>query len=241
MSVIHQYRALLAKARKDPAAATLFSPERTPLVTVRIATYNRAAILAERTLPTVLAQTYRHLEILIVGDHCTDDTAERVRRIGDPRIRFVNLPERGRYPAQPWARWMVAGAAPMNYALGVARGEWIAPLDDDDEFTPDHVATLLEACRHERHEMAFGIARMQLPWDEWREVGSLPLRCDQICHSAAFYWSGLRFMPHEWNAWKLGEPGDWNLWRRMRGAGVRIGFVPRVVTIHHQEHGGWGR
>ncbi len=241
IAVIHQYRTLLAKARNDAAAAERFAAGRTPLVTVRIATYNRAQILIERTLPTVLAQTYPHLEILIVGDHCTDDTEQRLRRVADPRVRFVNLPERGRYPETPWKRWMVAGAAPMNHALGVARGEWIAPLDDDDEFAPDHVATLLEACRRERWEMAFGVARMQLAWGEWREIGSLPLRRDHICHSAVFYWSGLRFMRHDWNAWKLGEPGDWNLWRRMRAAGVRIGFVPRVLTIHHQEYGGWGR
>ena len=240
VAVIHQYRALLAKARKA-ADDALFDVRRTPLVTVRIATYNRASILVERTLPTVLAQSYANLEVLIVGDHCTDDTAERLARVGDPRVRFVNLPERGRYPEAPWARWMVAGAAPMNHALGIARGEWIAPLDDDDEFTPDHVAALLDACRRGRHEMAFGIARMQLPWDEWREVGSLPMRLDHICHSAVFYWSGLRFMPHEWNAWKMGEPGDWNLWRRMRASGVRIGFVPSVVTIHHQEYGAWGK
>jgi glycosyltransferase involved in cell wall biosynthesis len=241
IAVIHQYRTLLAKARNDPACAALFDTGRAPLVTVRIATYNRGAILVERTLPTVLAQTYPHLEVLIVGDHCTDDTEARLRRMSDPRIRFINLPERGRYPETPWKRWMVAGAAPMNYALGVARGEWIAPLDDDDEFTPEHVATMLDACRRERWEMAFGIARMQLPWNAWSEVGSLPLRPDHICHSAAFYWSGLRFMPHEWNAWKLGEPGDWNLWRRMRSSGVRIGFVPKVVTVHHQEYGAWGR
>jgi hypothetical protein len=241
IAVIHQYRTLLAGARNAADLEALFSTRRTPLVTVRIATYNRAEILVERTLPTVFAQTYPHLEVLIVGDHCTDDTAQRLARIADPRVRFVNLPERGRYPNQPWARWMVAGAAPMNHALGVARGEWIAPLDDDDEFTPDHVEALLDACRRERWEMAFGVARMQLPWEEWREVGSLPLRVGHVCHSAVFYWSGLRFMPHNWDAWKVGEPGDWNLWRRMKWSGVRIGFVPTVVTIHHQEYGRWGQ
>jgi hypothetical protein len=241
VAVIHQYRTLLAKARNGADAAALFSTRRTPLVTVRIATYNRAEILVERTLPTVFAQTYPHLEVLIVGDHCTDDTAQRLARIPDRRVRFVNLPERGRYPERPWARWMVAGAAPMNHALDVARGEWIAPLDDDDEFTPDHVEALLDACRRERWEMAFGVARMQLPWAEWREVGSAPLRADHVCHSAVLYWSGLRFMPHNWNAWRMGEPGDWNLWRRMKWSGVRIGFVPKVVTIHHQEYGRWGQ
>jgi len=236
IAVLHQYRRRLAKARNEADLAALFDTARTPLVTVRIATYNRARILVERTLPTVLAQTYPNLEILIVGDHCTDDTEARLRAVGDPRIRFVNLPERGRYPTETFARWCVAGAAPMNYALDAARGEWLAPLDDDDEFTPDHVATMLDACRRRRLEMCYGIARMMLATSEWSDVGSLPLRRDHICHSAVFYWTGLRFMPHDWNAWKLGEPGDWNLWRRMKWIGARIGFVDRRVAIHHAEH-----
>ena len=207
---------------------------------MRIATYNRGQVLCERTIPTVLAQTYPHLELLIVGDHCTDDTDARVRAIGDPRIRFVNLPERGRYPEEPYARWMVAGAAPMNHALTIATGEWLAPLDDDDEFTPDHVETMLAACRRERLEMAFGVARMLLTTGEWRDVGSAPLRRDHICHSAVFYWTGLRFMPHDVTAWKLGEPGDWNLWRRMKWSGVRTGFVPKLVATHHLERSQWG-
>ena len=228
-------------ARNAAGYAALFDSARTPLVTVRIATFNRAALLVERTLPTVLAQTWPNLEILIVGDHCTDDTEARVRAIGDPRIRFINLPERGRYPEEPFARWCVAGAAPMNFALREARGEWLAPLDDDDEFTPDHVATMLAACRNDRLEMCFGVARMMLRTGEWRDVGSLPLRRDHICHSAVFYWTGLRGMPHDVESWRLGEPGDWNLWRRMKWSGVRTGFVPRLVAIHHLERSAWGR
>lgn len=241
IGVIHQYRALLAKARNDPAYGRLFDASREPLVTVRIATYNRGAVLTERTLPTVLAQTYRNLEVLVVGDHCTDDTAERIAAIGDPRVRFVNLPERGVYPTEPFARWCVAGAAPMNHALDIARGEWLAPLDDDDEFAPDHVESMLHACRANRREWCFGIARMMLRTGEWRDVGDEPLRRDHVCHSAVFYWTGLRFMYHDVTAWKLGEPGDWNLWRHMKWSGVRMGFVNRLLATHHLERTQWGR
>ncbi len=239
IAVTHQYRRRLAEARNQSDLGALFDRARTPLVTVRIATWTRGKVLTERTLPTVLAQSYPHLEILVVGDHCTDDTEQRIRALGDPRIRFINLPERGRYPDEPFARWCVAGSTPMNVGRTEARGEWIAPLDDDDEFAPDHVAAMLDVCREQRLEMCFGIARMMLSTGEWRDVGSLPLRRDHVCHSAVFYWSGLRFFPHDLEAWKLGEPGDWNLWRRMKWAGVRIGHLPRVVAIHHLERTAW--
>lgn len=241
IGVIHQYRALLAKARKEPGYDRTFDASREPLVTVRIGTYNRARILTERTLPSVMAQTYRNLEILVVGDACTDDTEGRIAALGDPRIRFVNLNQRGDYPTEPFARWCVAGAAPMNHALTIARGEWLAPVDDDDEFAPDHVESMLKACLANRWEWCFGIARMMLLNGEWRDVGDLPVRRNHVCHSAVFYWTGLSFMPHNVNAWRLGEPGDWNLWRRMKQAGVRMGFVPKLVATHHIERTQWGR
>ena len=49
-----------------------------PLVSVYVPTYNRADLLMERAVGSILAQTYRNFELIVVGDHCTDDTAERL-------------------------------------------------------------------------------------------------------------------------------------------------------------------
>src|SRR6266496_3474924 len=54
-----------------------------PLVSVRVATFNRAELLVGRALPSVLNQTYDELEVVVVGDHCTDQTAERIEALGD--------------------------------------------------------------------------------------------------------------------------------------------------------------
>src|SRR5713226_5860303 len=81
-----------------------------PLVTVIVATYNRSRLLTERCIPSILGQSYDNLELIIVGDGCTDDTEELLSQLNDPRLRFYNLPERGRYPSDPLRRLMVAGA-----------------------------------------------------------------------------------------------------------------------------------
>ena len=47
-----------------------------PLVSVCVATYNRARLLIERSVPSVLQQTYKNFELIIVGDGCDDETAE---------------------------------------------------------------------------------------------------------------------------------------------------------------------
>src|SRR5262249_13954182 len=153
---VRQARAMLARER--PGLVSLWMPSTPPLVTVRIATYNRGRLIAERAIPSALAQTHQRLEVLVVGDGCDAAAAGAGRSGREPRVRFETLPARGAYPPEPYHRWMVAGCAPMNRALELARGDWIAPLDDDDEFTPDHVEVLLEACRSRRLEFAYGIA-----------------------------------------------------------------------------------
>jgi|SRR5947209_14184932 len=67
-----------------------------PLVSICVATVDRAGLLLERCIPSLLAQTYRNLQIVVVGDNCMDDTMQRLASHGDSRIQFVNLP--GRVP-----------------------------------------------------------------------------------------------------------------------------------------------
>jgi glycosyltransferase involved in cell wall biosynthesis len=132
-------------------------------------------------------------------------------------------------------RWMVAGAVPMNVGLALARGAWIAPCDDDDELSPDHVEVLLGAARARRLEMVYSKARRETAPGAWGVVGSEPLRHGRITHGSVLYSLGLRFMRHGATSWKLNEPSDWNLWKRMRRIGVRIGFLDRVTYTHYLE------
>ena len=204
----------------------------TPLVTVRIATYSRGAVLAERAIRSAVEQTYENLEILVLGDDCDDATAAAALSIKDPRVRFLNLPRRGIYPEAQRARWMVAGTHPMNAGLILARGDWIAPCDDDDEFTPDHVQTLLAHALENRLEHVWSRAAM-FEDGAWRITGGPPLRQGQISHGAVLYTAGLRFFRHSDTCWRLPEPGDWNLWRRMKRAGVRMGFLDHLTYFHY--------
>jgi glycosyltransferase involved in cell wall biosynthesis len=96
------------------------------LVSVITPAYNAAAFLAQ-TIESCLAQTYPHLEMLIVDDGSTDDTAAIVQRYcGDDRIRFFQTPNRGTSSAR-------------NVALSQARGSLIACLDSDDLWFPNYL------------------------------------------------------------------------------------------------------
>lgn len=231
---IPELRARLLAARATEAYERILS-EREPLISVRIATYNRAELLLERAIPSVLAQTYERFEVVIVGDGCTDDTDDRIRRLGDPRVRFVNLPHRTPYPEDPHQRWLVAGSHPMNVAAQLAKGSWIAPNDDDDEFTVDHLERLLTTALDGSFEMAYGKYWVpERPGMEAHARGLYPPQYGAFNFQTALYMSPLRFFEWEPDSWVLGEPGDWNLCRRMLKAGVRMGFVDDVVITVDQ-------
>lgn len=222
----------LERARR---ARAMRMPLREPLVSVRIATYHRPRLLVERAIASVLRQTYQNFEIVVVGDHASPETEAALREVADPRVRYVNLPFRPVYPSEPEAFWRVAGTRAANVGVALCRGEWIAPLDDDDEFTSDHIEVLLQACLSNDWEFCYGAMDMELQPGQWYPIGSWPLRHGQICHGSLIYSSALKFLRYDIDAWRRNEPGDWNLWRRMRDAGARVGFVDRVVGRHYLE------
>ena len=206
-----------------------------PLVTVRIPTWNGIGGLVGRAIPSVLGGTYRNVEVLVCSDGPDPAARAAVEGIGDPRVRYLELPERPAYPAHKLSFWQTTGLRPANFALEEARGAFIAPLDHDDAFTADHIERLLEAARRERADLVHGQAVCEQPGGPPVVVGSAPLARGQVAHGAVLYsarLAGLRYDPH---CWLLNEPGDWNLWRRIAATGVRTGFVPAVVIAHGKE------
>ncbi len=206
-----------------------------PMISVCIGTYNRARLLTERAIPSILTQTYPRFELIVVGDGCTDDTEERVRKIGDPRVRFVNLPERGLYPEEPNRRWMVAGTATVNHALRLASGDFITHLDDDDEHLPGR----LEALTGFAHEHGadflwhpFWVENQDGPW-QLNEAQDFVYA--QVTTSSVFYRSWLKRIEWNVNAHLLMEPGDWNRFRRIKYLTPIAVRYPEPLLKHYRE------
>jgi len=207
--------------------------ETCPLVTIRMATYNRGLVVAERALASAVAQTYENIEIVVVGDNCNDDAVEAILSVDDPRIRFINLPARGLYPEIAHFRRKVAGAHPMNIAVALSAGSWIAPCDDDDYLTPDHVQVLLDAAQAGSHEMIWSRAERESAPGKFSTVGDGRLKRGGVSHGAVMYRAELRFMEYSMTCWKRREPSDWNMWKRMKRIGVNIGYTDAITYRHY--------
>lgn len=228
-------RAALEAARR---ATPAWDGSGDPLVSITIPTYNRGELVAKRTIPSALAQTYRNIEVVVVGDHCTDGTAEFIAAIGDPRVRFENLAERGRYPDDAKLRWMVAGSVPLNRAIELARGAWLAHLDDDDVYAPDKIERLLRSAQERDLEFIFGRYRYEKTPGVWVEgrtttfpTGRPPYGRIGLPHSGILYRSYLRAFRYYENAWEFGLPTDNLRWLRMAKAGVRAGFIDHQTCL----------
>lgn len=100
-------------------------------VSVVIPTYNRAKLL-KRTVLSVLNQTYRDFEIIVVDDASTDDTEEVVRSFSDERIRYIRHNENK------------GDAAARNIGIKAAKGQFIAFQDSDDEWLPEKLQRQME-------------------------------------------------------------------------------------------------
>ena len=227
--------ARLAELRGDRDVCWREDAARDPLVSIVIPTYSRGRILVERSIASALAQTYPNVEVVVVGDHATPETLEAIQSVQDPRVRFEDLPVRSPYPDDPEHAWMCVGTRPYNRGVKLARGSWIVPQADDDEMLSDHVATLLGVALEYRLEMVYGDSLMETPEGEWFRLGAWPPAHAGFCAGSVLYSAALAFVEEDEECWRDGEPNDWNMWRRMIDAGVRIGHVEQIVFRHYRE------
>lgn len=104
-------------------------------VSVIIPCFNAARFVG-KTIESVLAQTYSNLELIVVDDKSTDESAAIVESYGqvDARVRLIRMPINAGAPA-----------APRNAGVVAAQGEWVAFLDADDLWHPRKLESQMQA------------------------------------------------------------------------------------------------
>jgi len=113
-----------------------------PLVTVILSTYNWSEVLPYSIL-SVLNQTFIDFELLVIGDGCTDNSAQIVAGFVDPRVRWINLPKN-----------TGSQSGPNNEGLRQARGSLIAYIGHDDLWSKYHLELLTSFCKNEKEVFA---------------------------------------------------------------------------------------
>jgi glycosyltransferase involved in cell wall biosynthesis len=108
-----------------------------------MATFNRSNIISH-SIQSLISGSFQDWELIVIGDACTDDTARIINHINDPRIRFNNLEQN-----------CGEQSGPNNVGADMARGEYLAFLNHDDLWLPDHLARSIKRLRETDADLIF--------------------------------------------------------------------------------------
>jgi hypothetical protein len=113
----------------------------------------------------------------------------------------------------------------------MARGKWIAPHNDDDIYTPDHIEVLLRFAQKNNLEFVYGKRSLEIEPGKWIDRGEAPFSSKITPWPATLQRTYVsRVFKSDIEAWKIEFPGDKHMAWRMYKAGVRAGFLDRVVA-----------
>ncbi|WP_309572775.1 glycosyltransferase family 2 protein, partial [Deinococcus sp.] len=131
-----------------------------PRVSVVIPTRGRPDLLLSRALSTALAQTLREIEVIVVVDGPDPQTLDALEALtrADPRVKVIALQE------------SVGGSEARNIGVRAANAEWIALLDDDDEWLPHKLEQQLMVAEQEGPRVI-----VACPWIERTPRGDTPM------------------------------------------------------------------
>ena len=207
---------------------TVPSPARDarPLVSVVMATYNRSNIL-RYAIESVRWQTVSDWELWVVGDACTDDTAAVIASFDDRRIRFLNV---GSHVGEQ--------SGPNNEGARRSRGRYLAYLNHDDLWLPDHLEIAVDALENPKADLVWPMAAEYSKkgkfhayrWDVGKKFEYRP-----FLGVPASFWvfrSKLVGRVGPWRGFRecYGGPSqDWLY--RAYSAGYRMRFIPTLTMV----------
>lgn len=196
------------------------STSQTPPVTILIATYNKSEAL-HYAIKSVLWQTFSDFECWVVGDGCTDASESVVANFDDPRLNWHNLPQNSGYQS-----------APNNEGLRRAKGKYIAYLNHDDLWLPNHLQLLVDNIEQTQSDFVYSIMEIITADLQCADIPDFPNAPRPPEASATLhrrdvvdrigYWKA----PHEVRAIPRVD-----FFRRAQFAGMRFAIAPYLTAL----------
>lgn len=207
-----------------------------PVVSVITATYNRSNVL-RYTIESLQRSSFTDWEQLVIGDACTDDTEQVVASFRDSRVRFINL-----------ERNTGEQSGPNNEGFRYSRGRYIAYLNHDDLWFPDHLEVSLRGIEETGADLVFTLRLIaQRDGPNLLAHATKTGRYEPYVDVAASSWLLRRELVEEvgpwrfyrecystpsqnwlYRAWRMGK--DLRLIPRLTGVGIQSGNRPGVYA-----------
>lgn len=200
-------------------------------ISVIIPTHDRSALLAE-AIQSILAQTWRDFEVIVVDDGSTDDTSKVVRHIGDSRVRYLYAEHGERSVAR-------------NRGLEAAKGEYITFMDDDDLCLSHRLeCQALFLNENDQAEMVSSGFYLQREGNPHRMAlyrgdapggpGSLSWLCGQrpSIWACMFRRSVLKRMDHWFDPHLVPVEDVDFIWRLVLASGAHTTWLPEIIYVY---------
>ncbi|MCX6055646.1 MAG: glycosyltransferase [Chloroflexi bacterium] len=209
-----------------------FPLEKNPKITVLMAVYNGEKYLT-LAIESILSQTYRDFEFLIIDDGSTDRSADIVRSFSDPRIKYFKNPKNIGLPKS------------LNTGIKLAKGELIARFDQDDISLPERFQKQVDYL-HEHPEIGLLSCGFQRVDEKGNKLGQAIVHPEEsyllkywLLFECVLLQPGAMIQKKLLTEVGLYDPQfvlaeDLNLWNRL-AAKTTIANMQEVL-VHYREH-----
>lgn len=215
-----------------------------PLVSIIIPSYSRPPAFVRRAIDSALAQTHRNIEILVVDDNPPGSPArEALGRLleaygADPRVRSVINPKN------------MGGSEARNEGVKAAKGEYLAFLDDDDEFLPNKIEAQLKLMLENGLDMSFSDYKLVddsgrvMDYRHFRDIPAFDRESLFKYHMLRHMTATTTFMYRAEALKRIGgfqraaTGQEFYLMMRTIERGLKIGYLPgQYSTAHYHDQG----
>lgn len=195
------------------------------MVSIITSTYSRSERL-KKAIESVINQTYDDWELIIVDDASKDDTEKVVKSFKDKRISYIKRTKN-----------YGCDTRPKNRGIKASKGEYIAFLDDDNRYRPDHLAVLVKEIERTEADVVYGdrwvvdetgeisprmaggaeFEPFRLMRENFIDTSDVLIRRDALFEVGGFDERYRKYV-------------DWNLWVRLVKAGKKFKHVNAILT-----------
>jgi glycosyltransferase involved in cell wall biosynthesis len=182
-----------------------------PLITVITVVYNGVSTL-EQTILSVINQTYKNIEYIIIDGGSTDGTVDIIKKYEKHLAYWVSEPDKGIYDA-------------MNKGIDKASGEWINFMNSGDWFYDDSVLLSIDSLLSSDIDVLYGDTIKFKTYPLWRFKLHMP-----FCHQSCFAKTDIYKRYHFDISYKLA--GDYNFFFNLWKNGYLFEYCPVVISMY---------
>lgn len=200
------------------------------LISIIVPTHNRAAML-ERAIDSIFRQSYKKIEVIIIANGCTDNTTEVVKHLQEKyqTIHFLNYVE------------PLGGAEARNRGLDAMQGEYVAFLDDDDEWLEDKLEYQLKVLKNSNYCIV-GCGYNKVGTEKTKqillpeEISFYEMTFENVLGSLSFcitkneYIKALRINK------KLKANQDYDLWLKIMKSTNKDAYAVQMPLVNYHQH-----